>query len=81
MKPSIVIELTDKDALLFRKFREHQDTFTTMENAGIFDIRNGKAILNFDSIGSLNDIEANMKLYRKGLAIIPMVVKLHPIDS
>lgn len=73
----INIELTNEEAVLFRKFREHQDTFSVLDQAGVFDIRNGKAVLNFDSSGTLCDIECNLKLYKRGMVIVPLLVELH----
>ena len=33
---------------------------------GVFNIRNGKAILNFDENGILSEIEGQIKLYKRG---------------
>lgn len=74
----MTIELTDQDAELFLKFREHQDSFAVLEKAGVFNIRNGHAVLNFDANGTLGDIECTVKLYRKGVRVIPILVQLHP---
>jgi hypothetical protein len=72
----VTIELTDEEALLFRKFREKQDTFMTLEEAGVFDIRNGKATLNFDANGTLCEVDCVLKLYKRGLAIVPVIVHM-----
>ena len=33
---------------------------------GVFNIRNGKAILNFDELGLLAEIEGQIKLWKRG---------------
>lgn len=40
--------------------------------AGVFNVTNGKVILNFDQAGVLTDIEVNQKLYKRGKSVIPM---------
>lgn len=74
------IELTDEEALLFLKFRENQDTFSVLEESGVFNIRNGHAVLNFDANGTLGAVECTVKLYRRGVAVIPILVQLRPTE-
>lgn len=50
------------------------ERFLTLVASGVFDIKNGKAILNFDSEGTLCEVECNIKLYKRG---VPLVSKLH----
>ena len=70
----MTIDLTDEDAVLFRKFREHQDTYAVLLDAGVFSIKNGKAVLNFDAQGTLCDVECNIKLYKRGTVLVPLLV-------
>ena len=66
----IKVEVTNGDAVLFRQFREYQDVFQHMLNAGVFETRNGVAILNFDSSGTLTEIRRDTLVYKKGLPIL-----------
>lgn len=61
----IIIELQDPDALAFRLFREHQDSFVAMLKAGVFETRNGVAILNFNSEGVLTEIRKDVLTYKR----------------
>lgn len=61
----IVLELTDPEALAFRLFREHQDTFVEMLRGGVFDVKNGVAVLNFDQAGVLTEIRKNVVTYKR----------------
>lgn len=73
----IDIQLTEEDAQLFLKFREHQSTFAILEEAGVFNVRNGKAVLNFDANGTLCDIECTLKTFKRGIDIVPVLITLH----
>lgn len=53
----ITISLTKEDAELFRLFREHQNMFKSLLDAGLTDTFNGKLILNYNYLGILCDIE------------------------
>lgn len=53
---NIVVELTPEDAALFVEFRRRQDLFRTLSDQGVFNLRNGKAILNFNADGVLTRI-------------------------
>ena len=58
------IELTDEDARLFKLFREYQDRFKVLLDNKVFETKNGKAILNFDSAGKLRQVNINKICYR-----------------
>lgn len=53
----ITIQLTNEDAELFKLFREHQNMFKSLLEAGLVDTANGKLILNYNYLGVLCDIE------------------------
>ena len=53
----INIQLTNKDAEFFKLFREHQDLFTAIIDAGLLTMKNGKIILNYNHLGEMLDIE------------------------
>jgi hypothetical protein len=54
---NITIQITESDAELFKLFREHQDLFKSLLDAGLVDTANGKLILNYNYLGKLMDIE------------------------
>lgn len=60
------IELTDEDAKLFLEFRKFQNDFTIIFNAGVFDLRNAQAVINFDSFG-ICDVKLSTTSYKKHL--------------
>ncbi len=71
---NMTIELSDEEAVLFLAFQKDYATYTTLKESGVFDIRNGKAILNFDQDGTLCEIDCNLKLYKRG---VPVIIQLH----
>lgn len=70
----VKFELSDIDSALFLEFQKNYDTFSVLQNSGIFDIRNGLAQINFDGTGTISDIDCNFKLYKRGK---PVLVALH----
>ena len=54
---------------------------------GVFNIRNGKAILNFDDLGLLAEIEGQIKLWKRGKEtqetkqIEQFKVEINPVDK
>lgn len=63
----IKLELTDDEAVLFRAFRQHQETFLALYSAGVFNIRSGEAILYFNVDGVLDGVEAGrVPIYKRG---------------
>lgn len=61
----IKIEMTEDDALLFRQFREHQDVFCHMLNAGVFNTRAGIVSLSFNHEGILTQINKDVLAYKR----------------
>lgn len=72
----ISVFLTKEDSELFIAFQQHHDTFKTLHDTGVFEVRNGSATLNFNSNGTLTDINCNIKVYKKGF---PPCVSLHAL--
>lgn len=62
----INVELTEQEALLFRAFREHQEAFDVMLKSGVFNVRSGKAVLNFNMEGVLDSVYADIPVYKRG---------------
>jgi len=55
----IAIYLNNEEIELFKLFREHQNDFQVLIDNKVFEIKNGKAILNFDKNGKLRQIDVN----------------------
>ncbi len=62
----IAIYMDDKEAEIFRQFREFQDLFNMLLTYKVFNVKNGKAILNFNSDGKICDIETQVHIYKIG---------------
>ena len=60
------ISLNDEEARLFLVFRQHQDNFDILYKAGVFDLRNASATINFDSFG-ICDVKLLTTGYKKHL--------------
>lgn len=61
----VLVELSPADAALFLEFRRLQDTFATMVATGVFNTRNGKAILHFDNEGTLAQIDFDVVGFKR----------------
>lgn len=55
-----------------------QEIFLTLDAAGVFDLRNGQAVLQFDGEGNLMEVECKVKTFKRGKTIIPLVVLTSP---
>ena len=62
-----IIKLTDKEAKMFVAFRKYQELFEAMIESKVPELVNGQAVLNFNSDGTLMDIELKQKVYRRSL--------------
>ena len=49
----IKLELSEQEAESFKAWRQYQDTFETLLNAGVFAVRNGMVRLTFNQDGVL----------------------------
>jgi len=65
------IELTEADAAAFREFIKVREVVEIMSNAGIFALKNGKAVLNFNGNGVLEGIEVRQSAYKRGKSMFP----------
>jgi hypothetical protein len=65
MNDLITVQLTNEDAKLFKLFRKHQDVFTDMVNAGLFNVKNGSATLDFSPQGHMMDIRTSVVTFRR----------------
>lgn len=60
------LEITEEDARLFIAFQANYESFKKLCASRVFDIKNGKAILNFDNTGELQTIELQYYTYKQG---------------
>jgi hypothetical protein len=66
----IKIELSEADAKLFLDFQKNYETFSTLLQAGVFNIKNGNAVVNFDRDGILREISLHTVGYKRGQPFI-----------
>lgn len=71
----ITIDLTNEEAILFRKFREYQDLFTILLDSGTFETANGQVILNFNEGQTLTHINKNVVTYKKPMQVVAIRLK------
>jgi len=62
-KDLIAIYIPDEEAKQFLLFKEYQNKFCLLLEAGVFSIKNGSAMLNFDAFGSITTIQRADMLY------------------
>lgn len=65
----LIIELSEMDARLFIEFQKNYETFSTLIQSGVFNIRNGNAVINFDKEGVIREINLHVVGYKKGFPI------------
>ncbi len=59
----IAIELTPEQSGFLALCNQHYPTIVLMEKAGVFQIFNGNATLNFDATGKLKSIKRELYTY------------------
>lgn len=52
----VTLNLTEEQAILIAKVKDHHTKLAILMAHGVFDVKNGKAILNFDSEGTLRTV-------------------------
>lgn len=52
------VELDDQDAELFKQYRQHQDKFKLLFQAGFFDLRGASGTVHFDGDGRIRKVES-----------------------
>lgn len=67
MEQLIKIELTTVEAIQFRDWQQFHSTFALLAKSGVFDIKNGSAVLHFDPDGNIKKIERADTLYNERL--------------
>lgn len=61
----VKIILSEEDAKKWIEYQKNYVTFVLMLERGVFDIKNGSALLNFDSQGILQNIQRSDYLYSR----------------
>ena len=61
----VAIFVPDSEAKQFLLFQQYFEPFTTLVDAGVFHIRNGSAVLHFDSEGVLQLVNRADVLYSR----------------
>lgn len=59
----IVLELTQFDAELFKKFREYQEKFEILLKSGALDVKGGSVTIHYGEEGSIRKLEGNKILF------------------
>lgn len=60
----ITLDLTDLEAEQFKSWRENQDKFNTLLEAGVFNIKGAPVTIHFDAESNIRKIESVIvKLY------------------
>lgn len=68
-----IITITTDQAKVFADFQKHLAFFLILKEAGVFNLRNGSAKLNFDNEGTLSGVEVEASLYRRGKPIVQSI--------
>ncbi len=63
MNQQVTVFLTTPEALLFKQYQEFHQTFQLLCEKGVFDIKQGTAIIHFDIHGAIAKIERHDSLY------------------
>jgi len=61
----ITIFVEPIDVSKWKIFQQHYDVFTVLVDAGVFNTKNGSIALNFDSQGTLQNIQRADFLYSR----------------
>lgn len=61
----IKIELSEQDAIRFREFMKNYDAFNLLLERGVFDVKNGSVVMDFDKDSILQTIRFTGYMYSK----------------
>jgi hypothetical protein len=59
-----IVKLSKEDMDLFEYFKKHKNDFIIFLKYGVFDFKNGSAIISRDSDGTIRRIEIDNVVYR-----------------
>lgn len=72
----IKIELTEYEAKAFVEFQKHYKDFMALHEGGVFNIRNGRAILHFDTNGVMVQTDFELVGFKKGFPIVQTIIAI-----
>lgn len=58
----VQVNLPPLEAERFIQFQKHHDKLVKLLDCGMFEIKNGYAVLHFDPLGNIRDVERHDKL-------------------
>ncbi len=61
----ITLQLNKEECELFKRFREHQDNFQILWDAGVFSLQNGQAVIHMNLQGQVALVELKEFTYRR----------------
>ncbi len=62
---TVTVEMSVGDAKMFKEFQRDYDKVKAMSLGGVFNVRNGSAVLNFDKDGELCAINIKLLTFKK----------------
>lgn len=57
----VTVDMTEKDAEMFKVFKEHYNNFLALIDGRVFDVRRGKATIHFNASGAIKVIDINLR--------------------
>lgn len=55
-----------EDARTFKEFLKYQPIIKTMIDSGVFNVRNGQVVMNFNDLGKLMQVNIQISAYNHG---------------
>ena len=65
MNNMVTIQITDEEAKQFVCFRKYYESVSILIDFGFFNIKNGKAIVDFSHESRIMSVESSTKLYKR----------------
>ncbi len=73
MNDLIKVEMSEHEAKAFLEFQKHYKDFMALYEGGVFNIRNGRAIIHFDAVGTMVEVDFELVGFKKGYPIIQAI--------
>lgn len=58
--------LDDDTARQYKAFVKYQPIFKTMLDSGVFNVKNGQVVMNFNDLGRLMEVNIQIRAYNHG---------------
>lgn len=72
----VTVELSEYEAKAFVQFQKHYKDFMALHEGGVFNIRNGKAILHFDATGGMTEVDYELVGFKKNYPIVQAIIAI-----